>query len=281
MFLNYIFGSNNEDMKISFNRGPRKKEVTSDNAFTKVFDDIANRYERVTFERNKGSIFVNEKEQHFIMSICQGLSNFGDKKILDIGAGNGRWSKLFLALGCEVYALDSSPEMCRVLSRINKLHVVNSNIEEIHLSEKFDLVFSMRALKYTDLGKALSNIRKVMNDKGTLIVELPYLANPFYFIFYFSSKILIHFFKHNTYLKYSLMINLHSESSIKKLISNSGYILIGIKKLLFFPDFIYAKIDNSKILRLVTSVDTIFARLLPRSLIFIIQPKVRHLDGKS
>ena len=70
------------------------------------------------------------------------------------------------------------------------------------------------------------------------------------------------------------MITLRSKSSIRKLISNSGYSLIEIKKLLFFPDYIYAKIDNKRLLKLVTAVDTIFAKVLPRSLIFIIHPDV-------
>lgn len=262
-------------MKISINKGPRKKKAKFDNAFSRVFDDIANTYESVTFERNIGSVFVNKKEQEFITSICQALFDFADKKkILDVGAGNGRWSKLFLALGCEVHSIDSSSEMCKVLSRICGLHVLKGNIEDIHLNEKFDLVFSMRALKYADLRKALLNIRKVINNDGTVILELPYRANPFYFIFYLSSKILSRFFKDNTYLKYSLMITQRSKSSIRKLISNSGYSLIEIKKLLFFPDYIYAKIDNKRVLKLVTTVDTIFAKVLPRSLIFIIHPDV-------
>jgi ubiquinone/menaquinone biosynthesis C-methylase UbiE len=65
--------------------------------FQKRFDNVADRYEKATFEGSMGSKLVDIKEQELIKSIYK--ESFSDKKkILDIGAGNGRWSKLFLSI---------------------------------------------------------------------------------------------------------------------------------------------------------------------------------------
>src|SRR5215218_3467552 len=120
--------------------------------FQKRFDNVADRYEKATFEGSMGSKFIDIKEKELIKSIYK--ESFSDKKmILDIGAGNGRWSKLFLSMGCKVFSLDNSPEMCKKLRNIKGTTVIHGNVEEKDIAEEFDIIFSMRTLKYTDLSK--------------------------------------------------------------------------------------------------------------------------------
>lgn len=259
-------------MKISFNKESLKKEFDLHNEFDQRFDNIANRYEQVTFGISNGSRFINKKEQELIISLLSNhLNSLRDRKILDVGAGNGRWSKLFMTLGCEVYSLDNSSEMCRVLREIHGLSVIQGDIQDIELEEKFDLVFSMRALKYTNLSRVLANIRNLMNDKGILVFDVPNRLNPFYFTFYYLSLILIHFFKYNKYLKYSLISHLYTRSAAEKIISSLHYRVIERKSVFFFPDFIYLKINSTVLLKLIASIDRCLSKILPRSLIFVVQ----------
>lgn len=263
-------------MKNSFNKDSIKKRFHLDEEFNHRFNNIANRYEQVTFGASNGTKFVNKKEEEIIIDLLKNHFHFSNKKkVLDIGAGNGRWSKLFLSLDCEVSALDISSEMCRILSRIDKLNIFEGDIQQLKLNEKFDLVFSMRALKYTDLSKALENITYVLNNNGLVIFELPYRYNPFYFLFNLLSLVLIRISKHDSHINYILMINLYGKSETERIISKLKYRTLETKKEFFFPDFFYSKIGNKTFLRFITTVESIFSKILPRSLIYVIQKESR------
>jgi SAM-dependent methyltransferase len=265
-------------MKRSFRKDSLKEKFHLNEEFNQRFNNIANRYEQVTFGASIGTKFVNKKEEEIVIELLKNYFNFPDKKkVLDIGAGNGRWSKLFLSLGCEVSALDISSEMCRVLSKIEKLHVFQGDIQQLILNEKFDLVFTMRALKYTDLRKALENITHVLNNNGFVIFELPYRYNPFYFLFNLLSFILIRISKHDSHINYILTINLYGKSETERIISKFKYRILETKKEFFFPDFLYSKIRSKTFLRFSTIVESIFSKVLPRSLIYVIQKESSSL----
>src|SRR5215203_775085 len=167
-------------------------EPGSRKEFQKRFDNVAPRYEKMSFEGSIGSRFVDTKEQELVKSIYrESFSN--KKKILDIGAGNGRWSKLFLSFGCEVFSLDNSLEMCKILRNIKGITVIHGNAEEHDIGEIFDIIFSMRTLKYTDLRKVMTNIDRNLSASGVMILELPNYYNPFYLLSRFLSPIYLIF----------------------------------------------------------------------------------------
>lgn len=260
-------------MKTPFRKELVKRRLNLNREFDRRFDNVAKKYEKVTFGISNGAKYVDAKEQQIITDLIHDHLNFVDgTKVLDVGAGNGRWSRLFLSLGWKVHALDNSAEMCRVLSAIDKLSVVKGDIQEVKLDEKFDVIFSLRALKYTDLEKVLENIRRLWTRNGIMIFEVPNRFNPFYFSFYYVSLLLIHIFRNNRHLRYFLVINLYDKSSVEKAIASKGYRILRIEKLFFFPDFIYSKVNNNSILSLMKLVDKILSNILPRSLLFMAQP---------
>src|SRR5215216_3869948 len=178
-----------------------RNEPGSRNKFQKRFDNVAPRYEKMTFEGSIGTRFVDIREQELVKSMYR--DSFSDKKmILDIGAGNGRWSKLFLSMGCKVFSLDNSLEMCKTLSNIEGITVIRGNAEEQDIAETFDIVFSMRTLKYTDLTKVIANLDKNVSTSGVMILELPNADNPFYLSSRFLSPMLAHVIKENSILEY-------------------------------------------------------------------------------
>jgi 2-polyprenyl-3-methyl-5-hydroxy-6-metoxy-1,4-benzoquinol methylase len=215
--------------------------------FQKRFDNVADRYEKATFEGSMGSKLVDIKEQELIKSIYK--ESFSDKKkILDIGAGNGRWSKLFLSMGCKVFSLDNSLEMCKILSNIEGITVIRGNAEEQDIAETFDIVFSMRTLKYTDLTKVIANLDKNVSTSGVMILELPNADNPFYLSSRFLSPMLAHVIKENSILE-----------------------VVGVKKLFFFPQLFYSKTNNVHVLNIMRAIDSIFYRFFPTQFIFVIR----------
>jgi len=259
-------------LKISVNKELLQKKFNLKKEFDKEFDNIANRYEQVTFGKSNGTKYIKLKEEEPIMSLISSrLGLLCGKKILDAGAGNGRWSKLFLTLGCEVYSLDKSSEMCIMLRKIPRLNVVQGDIQEVKLEEKFDVVFSMRTLKYTSLSSALANIRNLLNDKGIVIFDVPNRLNPFYFIFDYLSLYLIYFFKNNGYMKYSLTSHLYTRSAAEKIICSNHYNILERVNAFFFPDFIYRRLNNAMLLKLVTSIDSTLSKILPRHWVYVVQ----------
>jgi SAM-dependent methyltransferase len=246
--------------------------------FHKRFDEVADRYEKISFERSIGSKLVNIKEQELIKSIYK--ESFSDKKkILDIGAGNGRWSKLFLSMGCEVFSLDNSLEMCKMLRNIEGITVIHGNAEEQDIAETFDIIFSMRALKYTDLRKVIANLDKNLSASGVMILELPNADNPFYLPSRFLSPILAHLVKGNSILEYLNAINFYTERGAREIFSNLGYEVVGVKKLFFFPQLFYLRTNNVHVLNIMRAIDSIFYRFFPTELIFVI--KRIHSQHKS
>jgi SAM-dependent methyltransferase len=240
--------------------------------FQKRFDTVAYRYEKMTFERSIGSKLVDTKERELIKSIYK--ESFSDKKkILDIGAGNGRWSKLFLSMGCEVFSLDNSQEMCKLLRNIEQITVICGNGEEQNIAETFDIIFSMRTLKYADLRKVMANLDKNLSASGVMILDLPNVYNPFYLLGRFLSSMLCHVIKENSILEYLNAINFYTERGAREIFSNFGYEVIGVKKLFFFPQFFYSKTNNVYLLKIMRAIDSIFCRFFPTQLIFIIKRK--------
>jgi 2-polyprenyl-3-methyl-5-hydroxy-6-metoxy-1,4-benzoquinol methylase len=238
--------------------------------FQKRFDNVADRYEKATFEGSMGSKHVDIKEQELIKSIYK--ESFSDKKkILDIGAGNGRWSKLFLSMGCKVFSLDNSLEMCKILSNIEGITVIHGNAEEQDIAETFDIIFSMRTLKYTDLTKVIANLDKNVSTSGVMILELPNADNPFYLSSRFLSPMLAHVIKENSILEYLNATNYYTERGAREIFSNFGYEVIGVKKLFFFPQLFYSKTNNVHVLNIMRAIDSIFYRFFPTQFIFVIR----------
>jgi 2-polyprenyl-3-methyl-5-hydroxy-6-metoxy-1,4-benzoquinol methylase len=238
--------------------------------FQKRFDNVADRYEKATFEGSMGSKLVDIKEQELIKSIYK--ESFSDKKkILDIGAGNGRWSKLFLSMGCKVFSLDNSLEMCKTLSNIEGITVIRGNAEEQDIAETFDIVFSMRTLKYTDLTKVIANLDKNVSTSGVMILELPNADNPFYLSSRFLSPMLAHVIKENSILEYLNATNYYTERGAREIFSNFGYEVVGVKKLFFFPQLFYSKTNNVHVLNIMRAIDSVFYRFFPTQFIFVIR----------
>jgi 2-polyprenyl-3-methyl-5-hydroxy-6-metoxy-1,4-benzoquinol methylase len=238
--------------------------------FQKRFDNVADRYEKATFEGSMGSKLVDIKEQELIKSIYK--ESFSDKKkILDIGAGNGRWSKLFFSMGCKVFSLDNSLEMCKILSNIEGITVIRGNAEEQDIAETFDIVFSMRTLKYTDLTKVMANLDKNVSTSGVMILELPNADNPFYLSSRFLSPMLAHVIKENSILEYLNATNYYTERGAREIFSNFGYEVVGVKKLFFFPQLFYSKTNNVHVLNIMRAIDSIFYRFFPTQFIFVIR----------
>lgn len=242
------------------------------------FDNqAAETYEREMFEKSAGSKFVDTKERETILNLLQEIKFKNNAKVLDVGAGNGRFSREFLRLGFDVTALDISPNMCKYLkNNIRNLKVINEDISGWNLNlnqrgDRFNLIFSFRTLKYVrDRKRALYNIKKLLKKNGYAIIEMPNLLNPFYFPPYKLAPLLLHFSNRES-IKYLIFSNFITKNSFIKELEGAGVKIIKVEKLFFFPHSIYSKIENKKFLKIICSIGNTLSRFSPRSLIFVVR----------
>ena len=67
-------------------------------------------------------------------------------RIIDVGCGSGRDTRVFLAAGYETEAFDASEEMCRIASEITGIQVRHICFEELQGQLEFDGIWACASL---------------------------------------------------------------------------------------------------------------------------------------
>lgn len=97
------------------------------------------------------------------------------KKVLDVGTGTTALPSLLKAAGCEVLAIDNIIDYWPA-GMVNKhFYVVNDDITNTHLDERFDLITCISVLEHIDqFDAAIKNMSKLLNKNGILVLTCPY-----------------------------------------------------------------------------------------------------------
>ena len=99
----------------------------------------------------------------FIVS-CRNLIGSTYKSVLDIGSGHGMHTKVFRAIGMEVFQLDKYSETAEY-----KVDFIEHDFDK-----KFDIVFCSHVIEHQrNVGNFLDKIFDVMNDDGLLLISAP------------------------------------------------------------------------------------------------------------
>ncbi|WGS64770.1 class I SAM-dependent methyltransferase [Marinitoga aeolica] len=113
-------------------------------------------------------------------------------KILDIGAGTGYWTKIFLDKNFEVYSLEPSKKMCELMKKrfenYDNIKIINSFAEDIPIEDNtFDIILAMGdILSYSeDQEKFIAETYRVLKNNGIFIGTVDNL-NKFIFDAFFS-----------------------------------------------------------------------------------------------
>ncbi|MFA5748008.1 MAG: class I SAM-dependent methyltransferase [Candidatus Absconditabacterales bacterium] len=104
-------------------------------------------------------------------------SNLSEKHVIDIGCGEGRWSRLMAEKGAIVTGIDSSQKMIEIAKQRSqefnkKIELLNLNINDlINVDKQFD--FALSCYTFNNISK-LSDIfqilNKVINNGGELLI---------------------------------------------------------------------------------------------------------------
>lgn len=106
------------------------------------------------------------------------------KTLLDMGCGTGKHAELFCDKGYKVHGIDLSEDMLKTaetrrIGKEDKLSFGHSNIQELNLDKKFDVVVSLfHVMSYQnsneELIKTFEVAKKHLNDGGVFIFDFWY-----------------------------------------------------------------------------------------------------------
>lgn len=116
---------------------------------------------------------IKRNQEQMVFFFLPGVKGW---KVIDIGAGTGRFVIPFLKLGAEVTACDASRQMLEVLREKTidpNLHVFVTDAHNLHFTDQtFDCVLSFRMLLHVlDWKKALSELCRMSRD--WVIIDFP------------------------------------------------------------------------------------------------------------
>ena len=127
-------------------------------------------------------LFYSDKdysaEVDYINSLIQ-ANNKNINSLLDMGCGTGKHAELFCNKGYTVHGIDLSEDMLKIaenrrIGKENKLSFSHSNIQNLSLNKKFDVVVSLfHVMSYqnsnSELFKAFEVAKKHLKDDGIFI----------------------------------------------------------------------------------------------------------------
>jgi 2-polyprenyl-3-methyl-5-hydroxy-6-metoxy-1,4-benzoquinol methylase len=133
---------------------------------------------RLEYKRQYFSAF-NERPVEFCFVFRQ-LERLYPRKILDVGTGTTALPHLMRNCGFLVTATDNIRDYWTSGMFNRHYHVINDDITESHIDDKFDLITCISVLehivKYND---AIRNMFSLLNTNGHLILTFPYSENSY------------------------------------------------------------------------------------------------------
>lgn len=149
----------------------------------KYFEDNVNLWD-VYYEGNGNPYKYNLDKVKAILKKC------GGKTLLDIGCGSGKTLCDFIKMGFESDGCDfATNAVMETRKKMNRLGINDNvyliDIEDEYLKKKYDVIVSIGVFPHiTDDRNALSNVVKMLNRNGTVIIQF---RNELFNLFTFNS----------------------------------------------------------------------------------------------
>jgi 2-polyprenyl-3-methyl-5-hydroxy-6-metoxy-1,4-benzoquinol methylase len=107
--------------------------------------------------------------------VFQQLSKIYPKKILDVGTGTTALPHVMRNCGFNVTATDNIKDYWPSGMFNRHYHVVNDDITDTKLEQKFDLITCISVLEHIlDFDTAIKNMFSLLNPNGYLVISFPY-----------------------------------------------------------------------------------------------------------
>jgi len=143
----------------------RKEEVVN------FFDEFAPEYNKVRFSSKKQKII----SKIAINTVAELAGKTDNKKILDAGCGSGRYTIHFTNKHANVFSVDSSEKMLKILKvESNNSKPIAGDIFNLPFkNDSFDLIISSQVLTHLhEYEKPLIEFKRILNSHGYIIIDL-------------------------------------------------------------------------------------------------------------
>ncbi len=218
---------------------------------------VVKEYNRIRFG-GIGGRYINDNEISPNITLLKStFKNPSKIKVLDIGAGRGRLSHPVKKLGFDVYCLDSSKEMVKVLRKVisRKNIFIQSAFERIKSQDKFNVVTAMRFFdhfKLSDQKKILLNVKKNISKNGYVLfsaLNAQGMESLVSSLFYFG--------KVNFY---------YPHSDYEKMFKDCGFKVVAREDKFFFPRGVFLRLQNiSFLVKPVIFLDILLSKVFKSS----------------
>lgn len=107
-------------------------------------------------------------------------------KILEIGCGDGEFTKRLKSLECEIIASDITPKVIQKAKKEiihRNIHFLIDNAEKMRIRDSsFNIVCGVSILHHIDIEKALNEAYRILKHGGQIFFTEPNLLNPNIFL---------------------------------------------------------------------------------------------------
>lgn len=219
------------------------------------FDNESGRYTDEVLQNTEGNLYLNNFETKIVRDFLKNYLGC-EKKVLDIGPGNGRFLDIYSNIFSEIFLLDISQNMLNSIKKrynLKKASFIKSDFESHQFKEKFDLIISFRVFKYfTSIQNSIEKVCELLNPGGYAIIQVPN--------FYSYQLILKSIFKEkDVYFK---SLNLIKVSEIQKIIPNKNCKIVSMKFGNWIPYFIISRINSKILLKTLLFIENLFGVFL-------------------
>ena len=147
-----------------YNDNDSNKKISS-----KIIKDYFNKKADLVFSEKSAVLEENELIKYF-----KSKDKFS---VLDLGCGDGRWSKILMNKIKYYKGVDFSSTFIKNASYNNnsdKIKFINSKVQEYYENYKFDYILIIGVMTYLNddsIFKLLKNVKKMLKQNGLLIVR--------------------------------------------------------------------------------------------------------------
>lgn len=221
-----------------------------------LYSKIAENYDETRWQ-GKGE-FIDLLQKDLLYKILEKCGAKNGDKILDVGAGTGRFVIPFAKKGYDTYGIDISGNMLQIAKdkarEFPNLHLEEANVKDMSFPNNyFEFVTAYRVLIHIpDYENVIREIYRVLKHGGYAIIEF----NNKYSLSGIGK--LIRILRKMLDIPEETDTQIVSRSTLFKSFSNAGFEIEKIYRQFFISEVLYRHLPN-KMLELVKSADVVLS----------------------
>ena len=137
----------------------------------KFWDESAKDYRFKQWEKTRVARFDYACTKDILLKFLKPNKN---DRILEIGCGSGKWSKIISTKCKKLIATDISKKMieeAKMHCRNKNIHFIRADFMKLDIEQKFDKIYAIRSIEYIkDKTNLLDKIKLLLKENGKVVI---------------------------------------------------------------------------------------------------------------